>query len=56
MKYFFTLSFAWFFVTILDYFLWGKGTITDVLFAVVICILDVWLVLDILRKEEVENA
>jgi hypothetical protein len=56
VKYLLTLSFSWFFVTILDYFLWGKGTITEVIFAAVICLVDVKMIFDILKEEEIENA
>lgn len=56
MKYLLTLSFAYFFVNVMDFFLWGRGTWNDVIWGLVICIVDVKLIWDILREEEAKNA
>jgi hypothetical protein len=56
VKYILTLSFSWFFVNILDFFLWGRGNVTSVVLSTFICVLDVKMILDILKEEEAENA
>jgi len=55
MKWFFTILSSYYFVQVLDFFLWGAGTATEAFVFFICLIVSVWYVWDNLRKEEIEN-